>query len=277
MNTLFLSIRKHYTTLTMSKKELIRGELMVAPVRNEGECLTRSAPSAAPGAVNMKSRASTILKTFRTSVVWKRKNIPSFEVIQGNSSSRYGFNNFFVPNLLSPDSSADTAGADTDELSTAQVFKLQAILPASSTIQTMASIHLPSLDGSTWPDEDTLTQSPPTSGRKIVDMPVIDSPLSQGSDWTQEEDITIRVDAHLQIVQAVSSALLEARPDPELSPLSGLAAYYESASISQPKPTASITSESSSVFLKAMSSSDFNLAHEEIFGLLPQQPRTPKT
>ena len=100
MNTLFLSIRKHYTTLTMSKKEPICGELMVVPVRNEGESLTRGAPSAAPGAVNTKSRTSTILKTFRTSVVWKRKNIPSFEFMQGNSSSRYGFNKFIVPNLL---------------------------------------------------------------------------------------------------------------------------------------------------------------------------------
>jgi hypothetical protein len=84
----------------MSKKESIHGELMVATARDKGESPTMSAPSAAPGAVNTKSRASTILKTFRTSVVWKRKNIPSFEVMQGNSSSRYNFYNFSVPNLL---------------------------------------------------------------------------------------------------------------------------------------------------------------------------------
>ena len=146
----------------------------------------------------------------------------------------------------------------------------------SSMLKCNTPIRSPSLDGSIWPDEDTLTQSPPTSGRKIAVMPLIDSPLSQGSDWTQEEDITIRVDAHLQAVQAMSSALLEAGSDLELSPLSGLAAYYESANLSKTEAAASITSESSSVFVKAMSSSDFNLAHEEIFGLLPQQPGTSK-
>jgi hypothetical protein len=139
----------------------------------------------------------------------------------------------------------------------------------ASMLKCSTPIHVPSFDGSIWPDEDTLTQSPVTSGREIVITPAIDSPLSQGSDWTQEEDITIRVDAHLQIVQAISSALLEPGSDPELSPLSGLAAYYESTSISNEEATASITSESSSIFLKAMSSSDFNLAHEEIFGLPP--------
>jgi hypothetical protein len=79
--------------------------------------------------------------------------------------------------------------------------------------------------------------------------------------------MTIWVDAHLQIVKAISSAPLETGSESALSPLSELAAYYELASKSKAEVVASITSAPSSVFLTAMSSSDFNLAHEEIFGL----------